>query len=395
MQVAYFDCVSGVSGDMILGALLDCGLKIEDLKKDIGKLNLKGLRIKSRRVKRSGISAVKFDVLIDKSCEKKLQFHSLRQILKLIDDSLLNEKVKANSKKAFEFLAEAEASVHGDGKYSAHLHEVGMADSIVDVVGSMAAMERLGIEEAYSSPIPLGRGFVDTAHGQLPVPAPATLKLLKGIPVIFNDTASELATPTGVAILKTIVKCFKQEASFEVTASGAGAGDKDFASRPNILRIILGRTTQSDSTDEVLVLETNIDDMRPLYIERLFERFKEIGALDFWVTPIQMKKSRPAFKVSAIIEEDKLQDTAKAVFEETTSFGIRYYKAKRKKLIRRVNSICTKYGLVRVKSGSLNGKATIASAEYDDCLKLARSKGVALREVYEAAEDAVRSNGTA
>lgn len=393
MQVAYFDCASGISGDMILGALIDCGLKRGVLESELKKLKLKGISIRSRRVMRHGVPAVKFDVIIDDSCKAK-GFHKLSEIIKLIDASGLSETVKANSKKAFELLAEAEASAHRKKKSAIHLHEVGMLDSVVDVVGSMIAYYELGIDEAYSSPIPLGRGFVDTAHGRIPIPAPATTYLVRGLPVIFNDIEAELATPTGVAILKTLAKRFGSDVSFDVIHTGVGAGERDLEAQPNIMRVMLGKRTASlGDSDEILVLETNIDDMRPLYIERLFERLKERGALDFWVEHIQMKKNRPAFKISVIIKEESLGRIVKTIFEETTSFGIRYYKARRRKLIKRTNVLNTKYGRVRVNEGTLNGKNLISSVEYEDCLRIARRKGVPLRKIYEGVEGLVRSNG--
>lgn len=386
MRIAYFDCFSGISGDMTLGAFLDAGLSFDLLSKELSKLKLTGYELKRSRVKRQEISCTKFDCIIKSSAHSH---RSLKEINLLIDKSSLNSNIKELSKKIFANLGRAETKAHGNSRKSdVVLHELGDIDSIIDIVGTAIAVDALKIDEVYASGISLGRTMVDTRHGRIPATSPAAAELLKGVPVTISEVDAELVTPTGAAILKTLVKRFAHMPQAEISSIGYGAGSKILADRPNMLRIIMGERVNSFKEDTAYVIETNIDDMSPQHIGFVFEKLMEAGALDVYVTNIQMKKSRPAFKLTVIASSSKLQELATAIFKETTAIGLRFYEVNRLKLDRDFKRVKTSYGELNVKTSKGPGDLFTASPEYEECAALARRKNVPLRKIYDAAKRA-------
>ena len=389
MRIAYFDCFSGISGNMVLGALLDAGLELDVLREALAGLQISGYEIKARRVVKKHIAGTLVDV---ETRELEVERH-LSDILNIIGESTLPGDVKQTCGRIFTRLAEAEAKVHGLDVEDIHFHEVGGLDAIVDVVGSVAGLKLLGIEEVYSSPLHLGRGFVKCAHGRFPVPAPATLELVRGVPTYGRDVEAELVTPTGAAIITTLAKGFGPSPTMEVEAIGYGAGHRDLPI-PNLLRVSVGRALRPEEQgyqeDIVTLVEANIDDMNPEFYEHVMARLFDRGALDVFLTPIQMKKGRPAVKLSAIVREADLDGVLDAFFGETTTLGVRLYEARRKKLTRERIVIETKYGKVGVKVGRLGGAVKNISPEYEDCRRIAEREGIPLKEIYEEARRAAR-----
>ena len=389
MKLAYFDCFSGISGNMVLGALLDAGLGLDALKEALAGLKVSGYEIEARKVKRKGIAGT----LVDVRASEGEVGRSLGDVLKIIEESDLPEDVKERAGAIFTRLAEAEARVHGVNVEEIHFHEVGGVDAIVDVVGSVIGLKLLGIEEIYSSPLHLGKGFVECAHGILPVPAPATLELVKGVPVYGWDIEAELVTPTGAAIITTLAKDFGHVPPMEVEAIGYGAGHRDLPI-PNLLRVSIGKALEPREhgyeEDVVTVVEANIDDMNPEFYEHVMARLFDRGALDVFLTPIQMKKGWPAVKLSALVKEADLDEMLNAFFEETTTLGVRLYQARRRKLARENVLVETKYGKVSVKVGKLGDIVKNVSPEYEDCRRIAEREGIPLKEVYEEARRAAR-----
>jgi len=381
MRIAYFDCFSGISGNMILGALLDVGLELDALRQALAGLKISGYEIKARRVVKKHIACTLVDV---ETREVGVERH-LSDILDIIGESTLPGDVKQTCGRIFTRLAEAEAKVHGLDVEDIHFHEVGGLDAIVDVVGSVAGLKLLGIEEVYSSPLHLGRGFVECAHGRFPVPAPATLELVRGVPTYGRDVEAELVTPTGAAIITTLAKGFGPSPTMEVEAIGYGAGYRDLPI-PNLLRVSVGRALRPEERgyeeDIVTLMEANIDDMNPEFYEHVMARLFDKGALDVFLTPIQMKKSRPAVKLSAIVREADLNGVLDAFFGETTTLGVRLYEVRRKKLAREEIVVGTRYGKVSVKVGRLGDAVKNISPEYEDCRRIAEREGIPLKEVY-------------
>ncbi|MCX5677785.1 MAG: nickel pincer cofactor biosynthesis protein LarC [Candidatus Omnitrophica bacterium] len=391
MKIAYLDCFSGISGDMTIAAFLDAGLKLPVLSDELSKLKIKGYRLKAGKVKRGAIVGTKFDCIVTKDYSGH---RSLKSIISIIDKSSLNPRIKAISKEMFKNIGKAEAKIHGSGKNeTVWLHELGDIDSIIDIVGIAIAVDSLGIDEVYASRVNMGRTFVNTAHGTLPIPAPAALELLKGVPTNILDVEAELVTPTGAGLLKTLSKGFGAMPSMKISDIGYGAGTKIIKEMPNMLRLIIGTTSvPSPKEDKVLVVETNIDDMNPQYFEYIFERLFSAGALDVYSTHIQMKKTRPAYKLTVICEPKDLDKISSIIFSETTTIGIRFYETLRIKLERRTVKAKTKYGNIRVKVSARPGEILTATPEYDDCRKAARSKKVPLREVSDRAREAAYEN---
>jgi len=390
MRIAYFDCFSGISGDMTIAAFLDAGLSFAALTKQIAKLKLKGYELKKSKTFRGAIVGTKFDCIArDDSSDSH---RSLKEILVIIDKSSLAEKVKKTAKGIFIRIGEAEAKVHGIGRNrDIRLHELGGIDSIIDIVGTAIAIDELGIDEVYASAINLGRATVNTRHGLLPVPAPATLELLKGAPTKISDVESELVTPTGAGILRALSKGFGPSPQMEIAKIGYGAGSRDLPGWPNMLRIMIGEKAHAFREDGIMVIETNIDDMSPQSFEYLFERLLGAGALDVYTTHIQMKKSRPAFKLTALAEPGDLKRISRAIFKETTAIGVRFYEAARFKLERKFVRVKTTYGEIKVKlSGGASGILT-ASPEYEECVKIARKKNIPLKVIFEEAKNAIKA----
>jgi uncharacterized protein (TIGR00299 family) protein len=389
VKIAYFDCFSGISGDMTVAAFLDAGLPLSVLKDGLDKLGVGGYEIARRKVRRGAISGIQFE------CRRsKVGAHghrTLKDIRSIIGRSALSRRVKETSGKIFDNIASAEAKVHGcRGTKSVYLHELGDIDSIVDIVGSSIAMEAMGIDEARSSPVMMGRTIARTAHGAIPIPAPAAIEMLKGVPVQMSTAEAELVTPTGAGILKTVVSGFGPMPPMEISSIGYGAGSREIEGLPNMLRVVLGESRAPAGLSRVKVVEANIDDMNPQYFEYAEERLFDAGALDVYVTPIQMKRSRPAFKLTAICREPDLKDVSDTIFRETTTIGVRFYDAGRYELDRKIEKARTGFGAVRVKvSRGSNGMRTV-SPEYRDCRRIAAARGVPLKTVYDAARSAVR-----
>jgi len=385
MRIAYFDCFSGVSGDMILGALIDAGADLHKLESELSKLKISGFTLKAEKTTRKGLSGTRFFVDADHSHAER----HLTDIEKIMDKSDLGDDIKAKAKAIFRDLAEVEAKIHNTNPGDVHFHEIGGLDSIVDVVGSLIVMKMLGIETMYASRIPVGTGFVECDHGVLPLPAPATLELLKGIPVYASSIDKELVTPTGIAILKHVVQSFGTIPEMKIERIGYGAGSRDLKI-PNLLRVWIGETEakQEYEQDEVILIETNIDNMNPEILGYALERLLERGALDVFMTPIFMKKNRPGTLLSILITPDKLDETISIIFAETHSLGIRFQRLERRKLPRELITVETSFGPVRVKVGHIDTEKRIISPEYEDCREIAARLGIPLRKVYGEAQAA-------
>jgi uncharacterized protein (TIGR00299 family) protein len=387
MQIAYFDCFSGVSGDMILGALIDAGLDFHQLKSELSKLKIAGYTLKTEKTTRKSLSGTIFTV----NTEEDHAERHLRDIEGIIDSSDLGDDIKASSKAIFQELAHVEAKIHNSDPRKVHFHEIGGLDSIIDIVGVLIGIKMLGIEAVYVSSIPVGRGFVECDHGILPLPAPATLEMLKGIPIYASDIEKELVTPTGIAILKNMARSFGIIPNMKVNRIGYGAGSRDLKI-PNLLRIWVGDTDEKTEyeEDEVILIETNLDDMNPEFIGYASEKLLERGALDVFMTPIFMKKNRPGTQLSVLTTPDKLEETLSIVFKETTSLGIRFYRLERKKLPREIITVETTFGPVKVKVSQSSKEIKSISPEYEDCKKIAIKQGIPLRNVYEEAKASAR-----
>ncbi len=374
---------------MALGAFIDAGLDLSILSRELKKLKIKGYELKASKVMRKALSGTKLDVIVKHSTGAH-SHRSLAEILKLIDDSSLKSVVKENAKKIFNAIGMAESKIHGiRDKKRLHLHELGDIDSIIDIVGVAIAIDALRIDEVYSSVVRLGRTILNTKGGVLPAPSPASIEILKGIPVSISDMDSELVTPTGAGILKVFSKGFGQMPEINVSNIGYGAGTKELGEIPNMLRVIIGESAALFDRDRVFVIDTNIDDMNPQNFEYLFEKLLKEGALDAYTTTVQMIKSRPAFKLTVISDRSKLEKLCSIIFSETTSIGIRYYEVDRFKLKREIVNVDTRYGNIKVKLSKGPDGIFTASPEYDECVKAARSKGVPLKRVYEEAKNAV------
>ena len=392
MRIAYFDCFSGVSGDMTLGALLACGADETELRERLGALNVPGYELHIRRVTRQGITATDVDVhLIEAD-----QGHGrhLSDIAAILESSALPPGVRQKALAIFTRLADAEAKIHGTTREQIHFHEVGAVDAIVDIVGSCLLLDMLGVERVVTSSIPCGHGTIKCQHGIMPVPAPATMELLQGFPVHSVDIKGELVTPTGAALLTTLsdpTTAGKMPA-MRVLTSGFGAGKKQFKpDMPNLLRVILGETEEAaigeDKTPQtVAVLETNLDDQNPEGFDLLMERAFAAGALDVFFTPIQMKKNRPATLLTVLCPPDKADALAALLFRETGTFGIRAREQRRYTLDRSWRTVTTEFGDIRLKAGTWLGEEVTVAPEYEDCKRAALAHDVPLRRVYEAAQ---------
>lgn len=383
MTIAYLDCFSGVSGNMLLGALLDAGLALDDLKADLARLPLSGYEIRAERVTKRGISATHLTVEVTPEHADR----GLRDVLAIIDQAGLPGAVSDRSRRIFTRLAEAEARVHGQPVEEVHFHEVGAVDAIVDVVGACCGLHRLGIERVSASPLPLGGGWVETAHGRLPVPAPATVELLEGVPAYGGPIEEELVTPTGAAILTTVATSFGPMPPMTIRSVGWGAGTKEMA-HPNVLRIFVGESAAQPRAQSLVAIETNLDDMNPEFFEYLMDRLFTAGALDVFYTPIVMKKSRPATLISVLAEANQASALQEVIFRETTTLGVRSYDVSRLCLERDWREVQTEYGPVRMKVGLSDGEIVTAAPEYEDCRRLARESGTPVKTVYQAAQSA-------
>ncbi len=378
-RVLYIDCFSGISGDMLIGALLDTNITgIKELEEGLKGLNIKGYSLEAERVERGGISGTKFTV-IDRGVQQPLR--TLTDIRKLLDESELPKKIKDKAAGILENLAEAEARIHNIPIDKVHFHEIGAVDTVVDVVGSLILLESMGVDRIVSSDINTGTGFIECAHGRLPVPAPASLELLKGVPVYSTGAHGELVTPTGAAILTAISDSYGEIPAGRIKEVGYGAGHREME-HPNLLRVMLLECCEEPNTQEIMILETNIDDMNPEIYTYLSEELFRAGALDVTLTPIYMKKNRPGTKVTVLCAPELTETLRDMILMESSTFGVRISKGGRYCLERRTIQVKTEYGDVKVKVGYKDNRPVTFSPEYEHCAEIARKKGVPLRKVY-------------
>lgn len=382
MRIAYFDCFSGVSGDMCLGALISAGWPAAELEALPARLKLDGVRIRIGEARRGPFVAqrVEVDVAGDQP------HRHLRHVVAMIDAADLDPSVRAGARAVFERLADAEAEVHGSTREKVHFHEVGAADALVDVVGTLEGLRSLGVSEVYASPLRLGRGAVRSEHGLIPVPAPATTLLLRGAPVEMPDIEAELVTPTGAALLTTLVKHWSSEPAFRLERVGTGAGGRDLREQPNVLRVLIGEREDAGlPRRRVAVLETALDDENPQFVAALLPRLLEAGALDAMVVPSVMKKGRPGMWLVVVAEPDRCDGLARTVLRETSSLGVRVRMDQRYELERRAVEVDTPFGRVALKIASLPGEGERAVPEFESVRAAAERSGRPLREVSEAA----------
>jgi len=386
MKIAYFDAFSGISGDMTIGAFIDAGIDFEEFKNEIQKLNLKNFDVKIKKITRHGINATKFDVVIK---EDREAHRNLSEIFEIIDKSNLSDFVKKTSQKIFTTLAQAEAKIHNVAIDDVHFHEVGAVDSIVDIVGTAICIEKFGIEKIFVSKIPLGSGgFVQTQHGKMPVPSPATVEILKNFPVILTDVSFELTTPTGSAIVATLAEYGLEKETIKISAIGYGAGQFEIPDRPNLLRIIIGEIPLKYGEEKLLLIETNIDDMNPEVYPYVIEKLLSSGANDAYLVPIIMKKGRPGILLSVLVSESKLDNVLKIIFTQTTTLGVRIIEIKRRKLPREQREIETPFGRVKFKLVSIDNVERLIP-EFEECKRIAEERNLPLIQVYKILESLV------
>ncbi|APW60631.1 nickel pincer cofactor biosynthesis protein LarC [Paludisphaera borealis] len=383
MRVGYFDCFSGISGDMTLGALVDAGVDRRAIEQAIASLGLPG-EVSFETVKRGGFRATHARVVTPHEHAHRHWHH----IEAIIDKGSLSPRQKDLAKRIFMKLGEAEARVHGVDLSKIHFHEVGAVDSIIDIVGSAVGLDLLGVDRFEASAVPPGRGSITAAHGRMALPAPATAEILKGVPLAESPIEMEMTTPTGAAIVTTVAERFGPLPALTVEAIGLGAGTRETADQANILRLFVGTIDLPASSDRVWMLETNLDDLPGEVVGYTTLKLMEAGALDAFVTPIQMKKNRPGVMVSVLCDDAKIPAMEEILFRETTTLGVRRYPVSRHKLNRRNVEVDTAFGMIRGKLGWLENRIPTFSPEYDDCARAASTASVALREVYDAAHAA-------
>jgi pyridinium-3,5-bisthiocarboxylic acid mononucleotide nickel chelatase len=384
MKLVFFDCFSGVSGDMVLGALIDGGVSLEQLSSELRALPISGWTITAEKVWKNGIAATQVKV----QAEDKQIHRSLNTILDMIGKSFLPTSVQQSAAAIFRNLGVAEAAVHAVPLDKVHFHEVGAVDAIVDIVGACIGLAALGIETFACSPLNVGGGTAKMAHGVLPVPAPATARLLLGKPTYSSGVQRELVTPTGAAIVASLCTTFGSQPPMTVSAIGYGAAAADLEGQPNVLRLMIGDAVENSafgSQETIRVLEVNIDDMNPQIFGYFLEKALAVGALDVYATPIQMKKSRPGMLITVLCKPADEQKFQEMLFAETTTLGVRTYTAERCILPRQWEMVVTRFGEVRVKVARVHGIVRQASPEFEDCRKLAEAKNVPLVEIMEEA----------
>jgi pyridinium-3,5-bisthiocarboxylic acid mononucleotide nickel chelatase len=388
MKTAYFDCVAGASGDMILGALLDAGLPEAKLQKRLEALRLDGFELRAHTVSKQGFRATKVDVLVNDSVPAR----ALPEIEAVVRASNLSAAIQSQALRIIRRLGEVEAGIHGTSVDEVHLHELGGVDAIVDIVATLIGIEELGVGRVVVSPLPLGRGFVRGAHGKIPLPAPATLALLKDVPIVGSDLDLELVTPTGAVLLTTLADQFGPIPAMTLTSVGYGAGSRDLPI-PNVLRLLLGdeQVAGTVPSETLVELETNVDDMNPEIYDYIMERLFAAGALDVFCSPIQMKKNRPATLLRVLCRPRDTDELMAVLFSESSTLGIRQRLVSRHFLPREIITVNTPFGPIRLKLARLPDGATKAAPEYEDCRRLAAELKVPLRQVYQAAERAFAS----
>jgi uncharacterized protein (TIGR00299 family) protein len=392
MKLAYFDCFSGISGDMTLGALVDAGCSADLLRGELKSLQVPGWTLTTEKVWKNGMAATRVRV----QTEDQQKHRSLSTILEILTNSRLAPPVRERASRIFQKLGEAEAHVHAAPLEKVHFHEVGAVDAIVDIVGSCIGFHALGIERFLCSPLNVGGGTAKMAHGVLPVPAPATARLLQGAPTFSNGVQHELVTPTGAAIVATLCDSFGPQPPMTVSAIGYGAGTTDLEGQPNVVRIMIGECADkvsSASDEEISIIEANLDDMNPQIYGYVLEKALLAGALDVYTTALQMKKNRPGTLLTILCRPEDTEALMSLIFAETTTFGVRSHRAQRRALPREWVNVSTAYGSVRIKLSRSNGHILHVTPEYDDCRKLAVEKQVPLQQVISEALRTYQASG--
>lgn len=384
MRLLYLDCFSGISGDMTVGALIDAGADFARIEQALASLHVHGFRVKAEKITKRGIAATQFHVIEDQ--HEHHPHRHLRHVVDIIQNGDLPDAVKAEAIATFQRLAESEAAVHGTTPEKVHFHEVGAVDSIVDVVAANLAKHLLGVDKVMASTLHVGGGVIQCAHGVLPVPAPATARLLAGKPMRLGDVEAELVTPTGAALVAQWAESFGATPPMTIQAIGYGSGTRELPDRANVLRVLLGEIIALGSQQEIItVVETNLDDMTGELIPGLITAALAEGARDAFVTPVIGKKGRPAYQMTALCDESRVQAVCQTIFAHSTTFGIRIRREERLVLERHWETTQTPWGPVRIKIGIWQGERHIAAPEFEDCRTLAETAGVPVRRVYEAA----------
>lgn len=386
MRTAYFDCINGAAGDMLVAALLDAGADFDQLRGDLAKLQITGYELRAFRTTAMGIGCSRFEVVVTQTQPER----HLRDVLAILVQSELPKSVVERATRVFARLAVAEGKVHGMPPDRVHFHEVGAVDALVDIVSVILCLDQLGIEEVVSSPLPLGSGLVHCEHGTIPVPVPAVVELLRNVPVYDNGESGELVTPTGAAILTSCAREFGRLPRMRLSSSGFGAGAREGKEVPNVVRALIGEVaalagvvSEEAASEVVGILETNIDDQNPQLFECVMDRLYEAGALDVFLTPVVMKRGRPGIKLTIILPLSRQADCQRIVFSETTAIGLRFYTVRRKTLDREVVAVQTDFGPIRVKVARELGAIANLSPEFKDCVAAAQAKGVSVKHVWQ------------
>ena len=387
MRLLYFDCIGGISGDMALGALVDAGADPEEVRSALASLPLEPFSVEFEETESGGIRATRARV----RCEATGVIRTFASIRQLLDEATLPDAARELSQRMFHRLAVAEAAVHGRDVEQVTFHEVGAVDSVVDIAGTALAITMLGVDRSFASPVPTGMGMMRSEHGAMPIPAPAVVELLRGAPLFSKGVPVELTTPTGAAILATVAEGYGELPPMHIEAVGYGAGERTLEF-PNVLRVLIGEaadakleSTDADGASREVVLETNVDDLNPELYAYVLERLFDEGAQDAWLTPILMKKGRPAVAVSVLCSAGQQDAMREVLYRETGTLGVRASVVDKRMLERTVLDVTTSWGPIRVKVGFLDGRAVTISPEYEDCARAARASGVAVRKIYEEA----------
>lgn len=383
MRIAYFDCPSGAAGDMIMAALVDAGASLEGLRAELAKLQLPGWQLAARPVRRGAFRALKIDVEVDARADHP--HRSLADILAILRSSGLSATAKDKAMRIFTRLAEAEARAHGTTPDAVQFHDVGAVDAIVDVTGGVIALELLDVDAVHISALPIGGGVVEGPHGAIPVPGPGTAELLRGFPVVDTGVRAELVTPTGAAILTTLALGAGRMPPMTVASVGYGAGTREMAGVPNLLRCFIGEGTAAGGDETIIQLETTIDDMSPQLYEPLLDRLFETGALDVFLTPVVMKKSRPGVVLTALCPPEAVSALTRVLFEESSTIGVRWSAWQRARLERELVTLATAYGAMPFKISRLDGRIVTITPEFAEVARIAREKSVPVREVLDQA----------
>jgi uncharacterized protein (TIGR00299 family) protein len=388
MRTAYFDCFSGISGGMAVGALVDAGASVEELRAQLVRLHIPGYELAHEQVTKQGVAGTKVHVRVHPPDTQRRRLHDVETILR---GSTLASHIQDRTRQIFSRLAEAEATIHHTTVDRVHFQEAGAIGSIVAITGAVIGLDLLGVQRVLASAVNVGSGFVPAAHGVLPVPNPVTAELLKGIPTYARGPDGELTTPTGAALLATLAESFGLLPHLWVERIGYGAGSKNLPHTPNLLRVFVGEDGTHGDADVITVVETNLDDMNPEWFEYAQERLFAEGVLDVFYTPIFMKKNRPATKLTVLCETGKVDAVSDIVFTHTSTFGVRIYEVRRQKLARYSQTVETPFGPISVKIGQWREQVVQISPEYESCRQAARHHDVPLQQIYRAAETQART----